>query len=245
MQYSALSAQQAWKFNRYGKLFLKNFLMKRIMCAALLSAAFLTAGNSLFAQEQQTSAENALSPKFGIKGGVNLTNMFVNDVSDENMKVGFNGGFFAKLPVTRGFSIQPELLYTSKGAKETYNNFIEGKGEYRFNLNYIELPVLAVFNVAKNFNVHVGPYVSYLAAANIKDLKDDGTMDQITELKADNFNRIDYGVAGGFGIDISNFTLGARYNYGFREIGKSGSLSGELTKDSKNSAISLYIGLGF
>jgi hypothetical protein len=70
-------------------------------------------------------------------------------------------------------------------------------------------------------------------------------MDEITDLDAENFNRFDYGVAGGLGIDISNFTIGARYNYGFREIGKSGSLSGQLTKDSKNSAISLYIGIGF
>jgi hypothetical protein len=223
----------------------KFLLMKKIMCAALLSAAFLTTGNSVFAQEQQTGAENSLSPKFGIKGGLNLTNMYVKDISDENMKVGWNAGFFAKLPVTRGFSIQPELLYTSKGAKETYDNFIEGRGEYRFNLNYIELPLLAVFNVAKNFNIHVGPYASYLVGANIKDLKDDGTINNITDLDAENFNRFDWGVAGGFGIDISNFTLGARYNYGFREIGKSGSLSGQLTKDSKNSAISLYIGLGF
>ena len=219
--------------------------MKRIMCAGLLSAAFLTAGAGAFAQEQQTPAESSLSPKFGIKGGLNLTNMYVKDVSDENMKVGFNAGFFAKLPVTRGFSIQPELLYSSKGAKETYDNFIEGKGEYRFNLNYIELPVLAVFNVAKNFNLQVGPYISYLASANIKDLKDDGTINDITDLDAENFNRFDYGVAGGLGIDISNFTIGARYNYGFKEIGKSGSLSGQLTKDSKNSAISLYIGIGF
>src|SRR3954462_6939763 len=223
----------------------KFLLMKKIMCVALLSAAFLTAGNGLFAQVQQTGAENSLSPKFGIKGGLNLTNMYVQDVSDEHMKVGWNAGVFAKLPVTRGFSIQPELLYTNKGAKETYNNFIEGKGEYRFNLNYIELPVLAVINVAKNFNIHAGPYISYLAAVNIKDLKDNGTINNIKDLDAENFNRVDYGVAGGLGIDISNFTLGARYSYGFREIGKSGSLSGELTKDSKNSAISLYIGIGF
>lgn len=218
--------------------------MKRIMCAALLAAA-ITTGTGAFAQVQQTSEESTLTPKFGIKGGVNLTNMFVEDVSDENMKVGFNAGFFAKLPVARGFSIQPELLYTSKGAKQTYNNFIEGEGEYRFNLNYIELPVLAVINVAKNFNLHVGPYVSYLAAANIKDLKDDGTMDEITELDAGNFNRVDYGLVGGLGVDISNVTIGARYGYGLREIGKSGSLSGQLTKDSRNSAISLYIGVGF
>lgn len=220
--------------------------MKRIiLSAALFIAVLFVTVTSASAQVQQTSTENALSPKFGIKGGVNLTNMYVQDVSDEHMKVGFNAGFFAKLPVARGFSIQPELLYTSKGAKETYNNFIQGKGEYRFNLNYIELPVLAVFNVAKNFNLHVGPYVSYLVAANIKDLKDDGTINDITDLKADNFNRFDVGLAGGLAIDVANFTIGARYNYGLREIGKSGSLSGAATKDSKNSAISLYIGLGF
>ena len=220
-------------------------MKKVIVSFSLFCAVIFATATSALAQEQQTSSENSLSPKFGIKGGVNLTNMFVNDVSDENMKVGFNAGFFAKLPVTKGFSIQPELLYSSKGAKETYNNFLEGKGEYRFNLNYIELPVLAVINVAKNFNVHVGPYISYLAAVNIKDLNDDGTIDEIKELNAENFNRVDYGVAGGLGIDISNFTLGARYSYGLHEIGKSGSLSGELTKDSKNSAISLYIGIGF
>ena len=218
--------------------------MKRIMCAAVLLAA-LTTGTRSFAQVQQTSDESSLTPKFGIKAGVNLTNMFVDEVSDENMKVGFNAGFFAKLPVTRGFSIQPELLYTSKGAKEKYNNFIQGAGEYRFNLNYIELPVLAVINVAKNFNVHVGPYVSYLAAANIKNLHEDHSQDEIAELDADNFNRFDYGLVGGLGVDISNFTIGARYNYGLREIGKSGSLSGQVTKDSRNSAISLYIGVGF
>jgi hypothetical protein len=55
------------------------------MCAALLAAA-ITTGTGAFAQVQQTSEESTLTPKFGIKGGVNLTNMFVEDVSDENMK---------------------------------------------------------------------------------------------------------------------------------------------------------------
>lgn len=220
-------------------------MKKVIVRFSLFCAVIFATVTGALAQEQQTPSETSLSPKFGIKAGVNLTNMYVQDVSDENMKVGFNAGFFAKLPITRGFSIQPELLYTSKGAKETYDNFIQGEGEYRFNLNYIELPVLAVINLAKNFNVHVGPYVAYLADVNIKDLEDNGTINEISDLDTDNFKRIDYGVVGGLGIDISNFTLGARYSYGLREIGESGSLSGELTKDSKNSVISLYIGFGF
>src|SRR5688572_16830898 len=118
--------------------------MKSIVCAAFLIAGALTS-RQVVAQEQQTPSEGSLSPKFGIKGGLNLTNMHVeDDVSDENMKASFHAGFFAKLPVTRGFSIQPELLYSSKGAKQNYNNILQGEGEYRFNLNYIELPVLAV-----------------------------------------------------------------------------------------------------
>lgn len=207
-------------------------------------AGALLIATAAVAQEQQTTTESSLSPKFGIKGGINLSNLYVDDVKDENMKVGLNAGFFAKLPLTRGFSIQPELLYSNKGAKETYDNIL-GKGEYRFNLDYIELPVLAVINVGKNFNIHGGGYVSYLAAVNIKDLDNDGTITNVKDLNAENFNRIDYGLAGGFGVDIQNFTIGARYNYGLREIGKSGSLSGDLTKNSKNSAINVYLGLAF
>jgi hypothetical protein len=62
---------------------------------------------------QQTSAEPSLSPKFGIKGGFDLTSLYISDVSSEHMKPGFDAGIYAKLPVTRGFSIQPELLYSA------------------------------------------------------------------------------------------------------------------------------------
>ena len=215
----------------------------------LVGAALTTIAMALCtmasAQEQQTTTENSLSPKIGIKAGVNLSNLYVDNVKDENMKVGVNIGLFSKIPLTRGFSIQPELLYSNKGSKLTYDNIIAGQGEYRFNLNYIEMPVLAVVNLTKNINIHAGPYVSFLTSANVKDLNSDGSENKVTDLKADNFNRFDYGLAGGIGFDFQNFTLGARYNYGLHEVGKSGSLSGDLTKDSKNSAVSLYIGLGF
>lgn len=217
--------------------------MKRILLAAVLCTGMFTIRT--MAQEQATAAENTLTPKIGIKGGVNLSNLYVNDVKDENMKVGYNFGLYAKIPVVKGFSIQPELLYTSKGAKLSYDNAF-GTGEYRFNLNYIELPVLAVFNVTPNLNLHAGGYASYLTSANIKNLdKNEGEITDVANLKTDNFNRIDYGLVGGIGLDIQNFTIGARYNYGLREVGKSGSIAGQLTKDSKNSVISLFVGLGF
>lgn len=183
--------------------------------------------------------------RIGVKGGVNLSNFRVDEIADNNMKVGLNLGLFAKLPVGTVFSIQPELLYSSKGAKLKYDNFIQGEGEYRFNMNYLELPVLAMFNIGKQFNIHAGPYVALLTSSNIKDMDDDGTIQGARDLDVDNFNRFDYGLAAGIGVDINGFIAGARYSYGLNEVGESGNLSGELVDDSKNSVATLYIGFGF
>ena len=217
-----------------------NFL-KRLLLPLIIGCS-LTAG----AQEQRAAGESSISPKFGIKAGVNLANLYVDDIEDENMKVGLNAGFIAKIPLVKGLSIQPELLYSSKGAKLSYNNLLLGRGEYRFNLNYVELPLLAVINVAQKLNIHAGGYASYLAGVNVKDMEDDGTVTGVTSLDAENFNRIDYGLVGGLGIDVQNFSIGARYNYGLREVGKSdeGGAS-RFLQNSKNSAISLYVALGF
>ena len=198
-----------------------------------------------FAQVTQTDIETSPRAKLGFKGGANFSNLYIDDVNDENMKVGFNAGIYAKIPVASWFSLQPELIYSSKGTKATYNNPILGSGEYRFNLGYIEVPVLGVFNIAKNLNVHAGVYGSYLVNANIKDVKDNGTINQIADLDEESFERFDFGLAGGVALDVQNVSIGARYNRGLKEIGKEGNLSSSLLGDSKNSTVSVYIAFGF
>lgn len=219
--------------------------LRKLKFYAITATLIVFGCMSGYSQQQQTSDESALTPKIGIKGGVNITNLYTDNVKDENSKVGFNAGFFAKIPLVQGVSIQPELLYTTKGAQLTYDNIIQGSGKYKFNLNYVETPLLMVFNVTKNFNINGGAYLAYLTSANIKDVDNNGDVNGVTDLNADKFNRFDYGLVGGLGFDIENITIGARYNYGLREIGKSGSLSGDLTQNSKNSALSLFIGIGF
>jgi hypothetical protein len=204
-----------------------------ILCVALMSTISIHA--------QQTTRR----PIVGIKGGINFANLYVSDVKDENLKIGANAGFYAKLPIARGISIQPELLYSNKGAKDTYNNVLQGSGQYRFNLNYLETPLLMVFNLTPNFNIQAGGYLAYLASANVKDVNRDGTIYGVRDLNADSFHRVDYGLAAGFGFDIQNMTFGARYSYGLQNIGRSGNLSGDLTRDSKNSVATLFIGFAF
>jgi hypothetical protein len=219
--------------------------MKKFRTFLLSTLALVGAVGFAGAQTTYTDEPDPLKPRIGVKGGINLANLYVEDASDENLKVGLNVGLFAKIPLTEFFAIQPEVLYSSKGSKVRYDNVFMGEGEYRFNLNYVEVPFLAVFNLGKHFNIHAGPYAGFLTSANVKNLEDDGDIEGVEDLEVDNFNRFDYGLAGGLGFDFGNFTVGGRYNYGLKEVGKSGNLSGELTRDSKNSVASFYIGFGF
>jgi len=205
----------------------------------VIFTAFILITTTLYAQQERNTA------MLGIKGGINFTNLNADNVDDENIKIGFNLGLFAKAPITDMFSIQPELLYSSKGSKLTYRNFLQGEGEYRFNLNYLELPVLAMVNLSEYFNIHAGPYLGFLTSSNIKDLNDNGTVSGIRDIDVDNFNRFDYGFAFGLGVEIKGLVAGARYTLGLNEVGKSGNLTGDLTNNATNGVGSIYIGFGF
>ncbi len=195
------------------------------------------------AQEQQTTNERKLTAKIGVKGGLNFTNLYVDNVKDENMKLGGNVGLFAKIPLAKGLSFQPELLYSMKGSQLNYNN-VFGSGKYRFNLDYVEIPLLAVINVATNFNIQLGGYTAFLASVKVKDVDQNGNIRGVTEFNKNDFQTFDYGLVGGLGFDVGSVTLGARYSYGLKEVGKNGTLSGNITQNSKNSAFSLFLGIG-
>lgn len=119
-----------------------------ILIALLISLISYTTAK---AQEETAS--------FGLKGGLNFSNLYTNNVDDNNVLTGFNAGLYAKLPLTKTFAIQPEINYTTKGAEVVYNNTIT-TGTAKFNVNYIEVPVLLVINMTNNFNFHIGPYAA-------------------------------------------------------------------------------------
>jgi outer membrane protein with beta-barrel domain len=212
---------------------------------AFLFGITMAVSVTAFGQAQQTSNETHVRPKLGIKGAFDLTTLYANTVGTTNTKPGFDAGIYTKLPVDKGFSFQVELLYSLKGAKYTYNNFVQGHGEYRYNLGYIQVPVLAVVNVTPWFNIHAGGYAAYMTNANVKDVRADGTIVGATDLNTGDFMPWDFGLVGGVGFDVENFTFGARYNYGLTHIGRPGQLSGYLTDNAKNAGLSIYAGFGF
>ncbi|MDL2141970.1 porin family protein [Flavobacterium tructae] len=201
------------------------------LCALTL---FLTASFGMLHAQN-----NNVNPEYGIKGGFNMSNLYSSDANDENILYGFNAGLYATLPISDFIAIQPEILFTTKGAKLEYNNAL-ASGESKFRLNYIEVPLLVRVNITRNFNVHAGGYASYLVSSKVTG-RGDFNFEQ--EIDTDDLNKFDAGLSAGVGVDFDPISIGLRYNYGLTTIGKERTVAGTTYTfpDAKNSNLSLYL----
>ncbi|GAA5020807.1 hypothetical protein GCM10011506_04070 [Marivirga lumbricoides] len=200
------------------------------MKKSILVIAILFSGFCGFAQNDQS----------GIRGSFNLSNLYVDDVNDENTKPGFSAGVYFRKSISEALSIQPEINYSLKGSQITYNGLF-GNGNYRFNLSYIEIPVLANIHLGESLYISAGPYVAALIAAKVKDIDGDGSVNSVRELDRDDFNTFDYGVAAGLGFDFTGGTAGVRYNYGLNEVAP----DVQSLDNGKNSVLQFFIGFAF
>lgn len=178
--------------------------------------------------------------RVGLKGGLNASSLFYDSqgVNDKNERIGFHLGVFTQAPVGEFFAIQPELLYMTKGASGTYN-VLGFAGKNTFRLNYAELPVLATFKLGQAVELQVGPYVSYLINSNINSNGDFGL--GTSAINRDNFNKIDYGIAGGLNLYFGKAFIGARYEQGLQQIANSGAAK-TLLGNAKNGVGLLSVG---
>ncbi len=210
--------------------------MKKIIL--LFSVLCLLVTHNVVAQE----------PVTGIKGGVNLTTLTIDGNNDENLKFGFHVGVFNKIPLNSKFAIQPELLYSSKGMKQSFETNGIGGGDTKFNLNYIDLPVYLVYNLSRDFEFQFGPYLSYLANANFKteaEVLDAFAFESEDEIDRDNFHSLDFGLSAGLAFDLQMVVVGFNYSFGLTPVAKDNRYSYAFLDDAKNSVIKLYAGLKF
>lgn len=214
-------------------------MKKVILSTAIMTMLF---GFRAVAQETTTSA----TTKVGVKGGFSFSNLYTKDVDDKNMLTGLTAGIFIEAPISNNVAFQPEFNFTMKGAELQYNN-VFAQGKTKFGLSYLEVPVLIKANILPVLNVHFGPYIAYLVDARITNEDPNGTVNFEQTYNEDDFNRFDYGLSGGVGLDFGPFGLGARYNYGLRTIGKEQSFGGVnyTFPDGKNSNFTLFASLKF
>lgn len=211
--------------------------MKKIRNLSLLAGAVVI---SMFIN---TNAQ-AQYAKAGIKGGMNLSNLYVNDASDDNARIGWHAGLYGQLFASEAFAIQPEINFSTKGTGVTRINSTSATYKSNFNLSYIDIPVLAVFKLGKAAEIHAGPYWSYLLGAEIRN-NDNNPDNEFTTIDRDNFDDWDYGLVGGIGFNLGERAqLGVRYNYGLNAIADSPGAR-RLFGNSKNQVAQLYLAFNF
>ncbi len=194
--------------------------MKRIILAAIAVMAFG------FTNAQQT--------RFGVKGGLNLSNWAGGDVEDTKSLVGFHVGGFAEIKIIEKLAIQPELLFSTQGTKIDGGSFF---GDFDVKTNYLNIPVLAKYYIVEKFSVEAGPQLGVLLSAKV-----DG------EDVKDSFKTVDFGFNLGAGYHFTeNVSLNLRYTIGLSPLSDDADIEdeGDYYDSAKNSVLALSFAYKF
>ncbi len=193
-------------------------------------------------------AQNA----FGVKGGLNLSSMSIDEADDSNIIPGFHAGFWGEIMLTEKFSLQPEILFSAKGVKARYDSdflqFDVVNGETTLNLNYIDIPVYLKYYLAEDFSFHLGPYVGILLNAKYEsenEILDFIDLDETDDIDRDQFYNVDYGLTGGLGFELEPFIFGFNYNIGLQPVAIEDEPMRTLLEDAKNNVIQIFFGFSF
>lgn len=153
---------------------------------------------------------------FGAKAGVNFAKL-TGDIANAKSRTSFVFGAMAEIPITEKFSFQPELLYSSQGAKGEETDF-DGTYKEELKFDYLNLPLMAKYYVAENFSLEVGPQIGFLLSAKEEyDYPDESGSEDVK----DSLESIDFVLNFGLGYKLDNgLNFGARYNLGLSNIAK-------------------------
>lgn len=198
--------------------------MKKVILAAFVLGTCTAA----FAQQQL---------KFGPKAGVNFANL--SGVDNSEMKIGFHVGAVAEIKFNEKFSIQPEVVYSAQGAKNTTTVPVLGEVNTTWNNDYINIPILAKYYIVDGFSVEAGPQVGFLVKSEAKIESGNSSIKDDTK---DDFKSTDFGLGFGLAYDLPvGMFVNARYNLGLSDI-RNNTNSGDAIK---NNVIQVGIGYKF
>lgn len=161
----------------------------------------------LFAQN--TSSKKTVNPiQLGVKGGLNLAtfkNVKGNFISNPDTRIGFHAGLLAHIHISGHFALQPEVTFSTQGAKNPANKYIT---------NYINIPLLAQYMFTNGFRLQTGPQAGLLVEALTADYANNQNPSFKTFLRSTDFS---WSFGAGYLSDLG-VGLDARYNLGISNV---------------------------
>ena len=224
--------------------------LRQVVCTGLIMVPMVAVFGTVRAQ----SAAPVAPRRFGITAGINSSTFGGKDATNPtpSRRTGFMAGVLLVVPIRPSFAFQPELLYTMKGA-----NIDDPSGSGGYKMTYIEVPLLARFDIATSGGVkpflYAGPAVSFKMSCDIEIKSSffnvNSTCEEFVSQFASTtkFKSIDYGaiIGGGLAFDLSGktFSIGARYDHSFGKISED--TDPTVGNDVKHRVISVLATLEF
>jgi hypothetical protein len=187
--------------------------------------------------------------EYGFKGGLNLSNISGDEVSNYDTRTSMNIGGYGLYKILPKLGIQAELLYSEQGFSERFDieedeDIDEIKSLTR--MQYINLPVLVSYNLIEQLWIEGGVQVGYLVNAEEEEEKRfiDGSGQLISETETidqtSRYESLELGLLIGLRYKLSqNFMVQARYEKSINDIDK------ELAGDQFNEVWSFSVGFLF
>ena len=165
------------------------------------------------------------APQVGVKAGVNMSRVSGDDADSFDSRTGLNVGLVAKTKVSDDFDVQTGLIFSQQGADYGESMYT---GEY--NLDYLNVPIMARFGIAEGLKLQAGPQLGFLLSATDKFNFDGGSGEEDVK---DFTKSIDFGVNFGLGYEFQNgFGIDATYNLGLSNFADGDELSDVSWKHS-------------
>ena len=169
--------------------------MKKLMILAVMMVATLTAS------AQQKVGSWSITPT----GTFNLATIVGDNTDDMSMKVGLGAGADAMYQLSSLVGLSGGLYYSMQGAN--------GKGDVKYNVDELLIPLMANFYVYPNLALKVGLQPGFIVDAKVKS-------DKVEVDSSDSFQSVEISLPLGISYEYRNFVFGARYNLGLSKINK-------------------------
>ncbi len=178
------------------------------------------------------AASNSYGQLVSIKAGINSAKFHIEEDpdfegSDVKSKLGPQMGVALEFPLTKQFSFETGLMYSSKGFKmkeEITDMGMTYSLKYKVNVSYFEIPLTAkaFFKVgdAKIYGVF-GPYLGLAINGIIKmemEFMDVKETDSDALIIGDDISPLDIGLTIGTGVEFNRFQFGLNYGMGLNNV---------------------------